>query len=66
MYILIEGLKVFTPHFLNIYIQNNIEYLMYNMIHQVIEILYSILELILNLLFLYEFSIFSCLAYVET
>ena len=45
MYILIEGLSVFSRYFLKI-IQNNPEYLRQNMIHQAIQILYSMSELI--------------------
>ena len=40
-----EGLSVFSPCFLR-YIQNNLEYLIQNMIHQIIQILHSMLELV--------------------
>ena len=45
-YILIERLSVFPPCFFLRYIQNNLEYLIQNMIHQIIKILHSLSELI--------------------
>ena len=44
IHILIEGLSVFLRAFLK-YIQNNLEYIIQNMIHQVIQILHSMSEL---------------------
>ena len=45
MYILIEGLSVTFPYFLR-NIQNDLEYLLPNMIHEAIQILHFMLELI--------------------
>ena len=56
-YFIIEGLSVYFLWFLG-YIQNNLEYMIQNRIHQADQNFHSVLHSISNLLFLYDAFIF--------